>query len=229
MVVGDLFSRQCKPWKAISQNLVELIHEAALSTITKLLLEICDENTKNRLMKGVIQPSLYKLRQELQDQLSGFLEPHLSIHPISYNADLIDKVQAIQAKRHQRKFDQAAAASCGFDTQTAEDTEYTEVLLQKLLQDLLKATEPNVQEYSASLALDVSEAYYHVSHSFFGTEEVSFKAREKSHTATESLYLCVAPMIGCIEEVCRRSQRQCCRGVPHTASARRVSVPSLPI
>lgn len=162
MVVGDLFSRQCKPWKAISQNMVELIHEAALSTITKLLSEICDQNTKSRLMKGVIQPSLYKLRQELQDQLSGFLEPHLAIHPISYNADLVDKVQTTQAARHRRKFDQAVKASCGFEMNKIQFNQQMPALSYKIMQDLLKATEPNVQEYSASLALDVSEAYYQV-------------------------------------------------------------------
>lgn len=165
MVVGDLFSRQCKPWKAISQNLVELIHEAALSTITKLLSEICDNNTKSRLMKGVIQPALYKLRQELQDQLTGFLEPHLSIHPISYNADLVEDVQNIQAKRHKRKFDRAAHAACKFTTDTVdpEPVAVRTVHLSNLLHTLLRETEPDVRQYSASLALDVSEAYYRVS------------------------------------------------------------------
>lgn len=164
MVVGDLFSRQCKPWKAISQNLVELIHEAALSTITKLLSEICDDNTKRRLMKRIIQPSLYKLRQELQEQLTGFLEPHLSIHPISYNADLVNDVQDVQAERHKRNFDRAALEACGYTSDTFNpDTKKEVVTLYPLLKILLKATEPDVQNYSASLALDVSEAYYRVS------------------------------------------------------------------
>lgn len=165
MVVGDLFSRQCKPWKAITQNLVELIHEPALCTITKLLTEICDDNTKARLVKGVIQPFLFKLRQDLQDQLTGFLEPHLSIHPISYNADLVENVQQTQSGRHKRKFDDMADQVCGVNTETvgASDMIMEHGQLSRLLRGLLEVTKPNVKAYSASLALDVSEAYYKVS------------------------------------------------------------------
>lgn len=173
MVVGDLFSRQCKPWVAIAQNLVELIHEAALSTFTKLLSEICDENTQSRLMKGVIQPSLYKLRQELQDQLSEFLEPHLSVHPITYNEHLVQYVQGMQSKRHKRRFDQMARDVCKEDTNTVT-VGIKSVDLYRLLHSLVKATEPNVQEYSASLALDVSEAYYQVCQ--------PFKKRKKTYS-----------------------------------------------
>lgn len=145
---------------------MELIHEAALCTITKLLNEICDDNTKSRLMKGVIQPSLYKLRQELQDQLTEFLEPHLSVHPISYNADLVANVQEIQSERHKRKFDDISQGLCGVTTDTvrANHQIVKEGQLSKLLQGLLQATKPDVREYSASLALDVSEAYYKVSY-----------------------------------------------------------------
>ncbi|KKY37778.1 putative interferon-induced gtp-binding protein mx [Diaporthe ampelina] len=108
MVVGDLFSRQCKPWQAISQKLVELIHEAAAITFNKLLSEICDANTKSRLMKGIVQPSLHVLRQKLQSHVAELLEPHLSVHPITYNEYLTDTVQKTQRDRHKRKFDNTA-------------------------------------------------------------------------------------------------------------------------
>lgn len=163
-MVADLFSRQCKPWDAISQNLVELIHEAAAITFTKLISEICDENTKGRLMRGLIQPSLHRLRQELKDKVAEFLEPHHSIHPISYNEYLTESVQKIQAARHKRKFDRAAVLACGYDTVTAEREEYLDedIQLKTLLDSLLAATQPDVREYSASLAADVAAAYYKV-------------------------------------------------------------------
>lgn len=135
-----------------------------MCTITKLLTEICDDNTKARLMKGVIQPSLFKLRRDLQDQLTGFLEPHLSVHPISYNADLVEDVQETQSRRHKRKFDDVAQKTCGVTTDTVMSIHILEEgQLSKLLHVLLEATKPNVKAYSASLALDVSEAYYKVS------------------------------------------------------------------
>lgn len=162
MVVGDLFSRQCKPWQAITQKLVELIHEAAAITFNKLLSEICDANTKNRLMKGIIQPTLYDLRQKLQSHVAELLEPHLSVHPITYNEYLTDTVQQIQGDRHKRKFDATAIKVCKYDTNTALDMPATSVSLGPLLRSLLEATKPNPREYAASLAADVTAAYYKV-------------------------------------------------------------------
>lgn len=161
MVVSDLFSQQCKPWQAISQNLVELIHEAAAITFNKLLSEICDVNTKTRLMKGMIQPSLYLLRKNLKDTVAELLQPHLSIHPITYNEYLTGAVQKIQGDRHKRKFDRASFEGCGWDTENGDVGERF-IYLSSLLQSLLAATAPNPKEYAASLAADVAAAYYKV-------------------------------------------------------------------
>lgn len=92
------------------------------------------------------------------------MEPHLSVHPISYNEYLVDFVQEIQAKRHKRKFDRAAKAIVGVDTDTVKTTLYDNIKLHSLLHTLLKETQPNVREYSASLAADVAAAYYKVSY-----------------------------------------------------------------
>ncbi|KAH8776538.1 P-loop containing nucleoside triphosphate hydrolase protein [Diaporthe sp. PMI_573] len=177
MVVGDLFSRQCKPWQAITQKLVELIHEAAAITFNKLLSEICDANTKNRLMKGIIQPKLHDLRQQLQNHVAELLEPHLSVHPITYNEYLTDTVQQIQGDRHKRKFDATAIKMCKYDTETALDVPSTSVSLGYLLRSLLEATKPNPREYAASLAADVTAAYYKVALKKF-VDDVSVNAVE---------------------------------------------------
>lgn len=112
LVVGDLFSRQCKPWEAITQDLVEEIHEAAATTFNKMASEICDQNTKSRLIKGHIQPSLHRLRKDLKAKVNEFLEPHLSIHPITYDDYLTKNVQAIQLTRHCRILDHLSMAAC---------------------------------------------------------------------------------------------------------------------
>lgn len=162
MVVADLFSRQCKPWQKITRNLVQRIHEAASVTFAKLVSTICDTNTTQRLLAGLIQPSLRALREQLESQVDEFMEPHLSVHPISYNEYLVDFVQEIQAKRHKRKFDRAALTIVKVDTNTVSCGDYDKVALKSLLGTLLCETEPNVREYSASLAADVAAAYYKV-------------------------------------------------------------------
>lgn len=160
LVVGDLFSRQCKPWEAITQSLVEKIHEATTSTFNKMVGEICDQNTKSRLMKHHIQPSLHYLRKDLKAKVTEFLKPHLSIHPITYNNYLTQSVQKIQLNRHIRKFDRLSLSALGVTAESGEDVEKTE--LEDLLRTLRSGTAPDVEAYSASLAADVAAAYYTV-------------------------------------------------------------------
>ncbi|KAI0158001.1 P-loop containing nucleoside triphosphate hydrolase protein [Hypoxylon sp. FL1284] len=175
LVVGDMFSRQCKPWESITQSLVEQIHEAAARTFHKMVSEICDENTRTRLMKGHIQPALHRLRQDLKDKVDELLEPHLSIHPITYNDYLTETVQHIQTQRHDRKCDELSLKACGYTSENAPD-KTTVVNLGRILTDLKVGTRPNV-EYSASLAADVAAAYYQVALKKF-TDDVSVNAIE---------------------------------------------------
>ncbi|KAI5925132.1 P-loop containing nucleoside triphosphate hydrolase protein [Camillea tinctor] len=161
LVVGDLFSRQCKPWEAITQNLVEQIHDAAASTFNAIVSDICDPNTRTRLTRWHIQPALYRLRKDLKDKVDELLEPHLSVHPITYNDYLTHKVQEIQAERHKRKFDALSMKACSHTVESAGSSSYS-VALSSLLSQLRQGTCPNVEEYSASLAADVAEAYYQV-------------------------------------------------------------------
>ncbi|KAK9413439.1 putative GED domain-containing protein [Seiridium unicorne] len=160
LVIGDLFSRQCKPWESITQNLVEQIHEAAATTFNKMISEICDVNTQTRLMRGMIQPSLHRLRNDLKNKVDELLRPHLAIHPITYNDYLTETVQEIQTGRHTRHFDKLCLRLCGETAETASNDE--EVGLASLLHGLREGTKPNVEEYSASLAADVAAAYYKV-------------------------------------------------------------------
>jgi hypothetical protein len=113
-------------------------------------------------MKGMIQPALYNLRRKLKETVAELLEPHLSIHPITYNESLADSVQETQADRHKRKFDATALACCGVTTETALTVPCDKIKLQHLLKSLLKVTEPNPREYAASLCADVAAAYYKV-------------------------------------------------------------------
>ncbi|CZT44157.1 uncharacterized protein RSE6_04290 [Rhynchosporium secalis] len=170
LVIGDLFSRQCKPWEYITQTLAEQGHplmdflESAATTFNKLLSEICDENTRSRLMKALIQPSHSKLRQDLKAKLDELLKPHLAIHPITYNDFLVETVQTIQGARHDRAFEVIAEAACGFTTKSAPDTlddteDNFDINIRSLLQKLQDGTRPEVEKYSVSLAADVAAAY----------------------------------------------------------------------
>jgi hypothetical protein len=159
MVVGDMFSRQCKPWMAITRTLVENIYTAAVTTFSKMISEICDHNTTTRLLKGLIQPSLHVLREKLAQKVDELLRPHIAIHPITYNDDLTSSVQNIQTARHHRAFDVLCDKIFG---RHRRKNNIGGVELDENLTRLKEKTEPNVEEYSASLAADVAAAYYQV-------------------------------------------------------------------
>lgn len=189
LVVGDLFNRQCKPWEAITQNLAEQIHEAATTTFNKMLGEICDENTRSRLMKGLVQPTLHLLRKELKGKLDELLEPHLSIHPITYDDYLTDNVQKIQGERHDRAFDRLALESCGYTEKSLGKVRIMSVekeVVQTLLSNLKNGTRPNVEDYSVSLAADVAVAYYKVGDSpfFFDPTHLAHRLRLPSRSSS---------------------------------------------
>lgn len=113
-------------------------------------------------MKGIVQPALYKLRQNLKDTVVELLGPHVSIHPITYNESLTDSVQETQGNRHKRKFDAMARSVVKVDTDTATSASYERVDLRTLLTSLMDMTKPDPREYAASLCADVSAAYYKV-------------------------------------------------------------------
>ncbi|CAG8950637.1 hypothetical protein HYFRA_00002846 [Hymenoscyphus fraxineus] len=176
MVVGDLFSQQCKPWVKITQNLAEKVHEAAATTFNKMLAKICDENTRSRLMTHLIQPSLSQQRKELKEKFDELLQPHISIHPITYDHYLTDSVQKIQGARWDRKFDKLSFALCGLTADSLQPEE-KQINVRYLLRKLRLGTQPNVSEYSVSLAADVAAAYYKVALKKF-VDDVSVNAVE---------------------------------------------------
>jgi hypothetical protein len=105
---------------------------------------------------------LHRLRKDLKDKLDELLEPHLSIHPITYNDYLTSKVQEIQSNRHDRSFGGICMEISGFVSNDAQADGMEDDELNRLLLGLKNGTRPDVEAYSVSLAADVAAAYYKV-------------------------------------------------------------------
>ncbi|KAI1407196.1 hypothetical protein F5Y13DRAFT_195607 [Hypoxylon sp. FL1857] len=147
-VVGD----GLKP----TRSSLEQIHEAAATNFNKISSTV------------------------LKEKADKLLEPHLSTHPITYNNYLTETVQDIQAERHNRKFDELSLSGCGYTSQSAPDAKMDiddDLDPKERLSTLKKETQPDVEEYSASLAADVVAAYYQVALKKF-TDDVSVDAIE---------------------------------------------------
>jgi hypothetical protein len=114
------------------------------------------------------------------------LKPHLSIHPITYNDYLTETVQDIQGDRHDRAFDSLSLESGGYTSESAQDEGWPKVALD-FLQALKDDTQPNVEEYSVSLAADVAVAYYKVETPQSSPLEVGTEYKVDAKTAQVAL------------------------------------------
>jgi hypothetical protein len=164
LIVTELFSKQCKPWKGLVCALSERILSSAYTTVNFVLQHIADEQTAGALLRDVVGVSLEGLKVDLATKVKEILEPHLSGHPITYNHYLTDNVQKTQASRHRRELEGRLRSF--FNTDELNQTEgavYHHFDMRALLDTLVSHTEPDMDKFSCSMATDMMEAYYKVS------------------------------------------------------------------
>jgi hypothetical protein len=164
LIVTELFSKQCKPWKGLVCALSERILDSVYHTVNSVLQQIADEQTAAALLRDVLGLSLECLKLNLATKIQEILEPHLSGHPITYNHYLTENVQKAQAARHRRELE--ARLKSFFKTDDLnqyEDNEDYAFNMRSLLDTLVSHTEPDMDKFSCSMATDMMEAYYKVS------------------------------------------------------------------
>ncbi|KAK3935517.1 hypothetical protein QBC46DRAFT_346536 [Diplogelasinospora grovesii] len=150
MIVAELFSKQCKPWQRMVRRLLERVFDSASMTIEAVLRHVADGETAEALLRVVIDPTMENIKKELTSKADEILEPHISGHPITYNHYLTDNVQ----KERFRSF-------FGKDELLEGATNYR-FDMQDFLDALTAHTEPDMDTYSCSMAIDMIEAYYKV-------------------------------------------------------------------
>ncbi|KAH6632202.1 P-loop containing nucleoside triphosphate hydrolase protein [Chaetomium tenue] len=161
LIVAELFSNQCKPWQGMVRNLLERTFQSAARTVENALHYVADGETTESLLRAVVNPSMESIKRGLSNKADEILEPHLSGHPITYNHYLTDNVQKAQA---QRRRDQMEARLKSFfrSSQISTGTMSHAFDMQALLNNLATDTEPDMDTYSCTMAVDTMEAYYKV-------------------------------------------------------------------
>jgi hypothetical protein len=163
LIVTELFSKQCKPWKGLVCALSEQILDSAYTVVNSVLQHIADEQTAKMLLQDVVGVSLECLKVNLATKVKELLEPHLSGHPITYNHYLTTNVQKAQAARHRRELEGRLRSF--FKTNEldqTESTDYDPFDMRALLNTLVSHTEPDMDKFACSMATDMMEAYYKV-------------------------------------------------------------------
>ncbi|KAI1425906.1 P-loop containing nucleoside triphosphate hydrolase protein [Xylaria sp. FL1777] len=161
LIVAELFSKQCKPWGGLVHDLGDRLLLSAHITIDAVLGHVADDETAAGIARIVIIPSMEKIKRALKAKLGEILRPHLSGHPITYNHYLTENVQKAQDSRRRSDTEKKLVDFFGGYGLTDETTSY-HFNMKSLLDSLVSNTEPDMDTYSCSMAVDMMEAYYEV-------------------------------------------------------------------
>ncbi|KAK4896329.1 hypothetical protein LTR27_005852 [Elasticomyces elasticus] len=156
LIVGELFTEQCQPWKDHVKQTKDRIFDAARSTMIAIVDYIAAEDTADGLIR-LIGQGMDLLKQEVERKLDEILQPHLEMHPITYNHYLTDNVQKAQSARRRRRIEHVLTKAFG-DLNAPE----TYIQPSELLKLLDNEVEADMERYGSDLAVDYMGAYYKV-------------------------------------------------------------------
>ncbi|KAK2744858.1 hypothetical protein FQN57_004182 [Myotisia sp. PD_48] len=158
LIVRELFKEQRKPWEGLVNRLALDIFNAAHFTVNSVTGYVADKSTAGGILREIIIPKLYKLRDTLNLKISEILDPHKFGHPITYNHYVIENVQKAQAQRRK----------CQLEKDLKRVLDYTDaqhpvnVNFEELLSTLNESTIVDMDRYATYSAIDTMEAYYKV-------------------------------------------------------------------
>jgi GTPase SAR1 family protein len=160
LIIGELFTEQCQPWREIAVGTKKAILQAVYKAIQAILDFIAVEETADGIFR-IISAGIDTLKNDLDRKVDELLDPHYNGHPITYNHYLTDNVQKAQADRRRRSFERILKKFVGVGS-IKEGRTY-ELNPFKLLTLLEEHTEVDMERYASDLAVDYMEAFYKVS------------------------------------------------------------------
>lgn len=158
LIVGELFSDQCKPWKGLVDNVTTRVLRASYETIDELLSHVAIEETADKIFREIINPQMEALKGDLEKKVEELLAPHYSGHPITNNHYLIENVQKAQTARRKREIERHLGLKV--IEHPDQHVSYTGAAITRLLDSLQLGTEVDMERYASSMAIDYMEAYY---------------------------------------------------------------------
>lgn len=159
LIIGDLFAKQCTRWKAFAVQCLEDILDATEELIDDILETVAATQTRVAI-RGTIDMGMEAIKLELKRKTGQILENHVNGHPITYNRQLIDEVQKVQAERRAKHLETMMVETFGQDWEIDQPAYYPS----KIVDLIRNVTDVNMENYASSLAVDYTEAYFKVSH-----------------------------------------------------------------
>ena len=166
MIVSDLFLEQSTPWEAIARGHVDIVWKAVKEFLALAAAYVADVTTSKALFQKIFEPALNQLLETLHEKTTELLTPHQKSHPITYNHYFTDTLQKLRNERNQNEYSKIIKQFFGVSSlETGYYCNRTHDLRQ-LVTTLEQRTEPDMNRFACSEALDCMEAYYKVNSSF---------------------------------------------------------------
>jgi GTP-binding protein EngB required for normal cell division len=161
MIVADLFLEQSTPWEAITRSHIEKVWKAAKEFLSFTTTYVADAATSKALFQKIFEPALNQLLGILNAKTTELLTPHQKSHPITYNHYF---TEALQKVRSERSMDEYTTIIKDFFGVSSLESAYLNrhYDLRRLVATLVQHTEPDMNRFACSEALDCMEAYYKV-------------------------------------------------------------------
>jgi len=156
-----LFLEQSSPWEAITRSHIEKVWKAAKEFLCLTTTYVADAATSKALFQKIFEPALSQLLETLNAKGTELLTPHQKSHPITYNYYF---TEALQKVRNERSKDEYTRIVKDFFGASSLDSLYINGYkdLRQLVATLVQRTEPDMNRFACSEALDCMEAYYKV-------------------------------------------------------------------
>ena len=164
MIVSDLFLEQSAPWDAITQSHVDKVWNATREFLGHVAAYIADDTTFKALFREIFEPELSKLLNLLNEKSAELLRPHQRSHPITYNQDFSENLHKLRKERNQNEYSNIVQSF--FGAYSLQETHHCRSShdLRQLVTTLVQRTEPDMNRFACSEALNYMEAYYKVKH-----------------------------------------------------------------
>ena len=162
MIVADLFLEQSVPWEAITRSHIDRVWKATRDFLSLAAVYIADAATSKVLFRKIFEPALDQLLESLNVKTTELLNPHQTSHPITYNHYFTETLQQIRNERSKNEYSRIVKDFFGVSSLESGLYLNQNKDLRQLVTALVQNTEPDMNRFACSEALDCMEAYYKV-------------------------------------------------------------------
>ena len=188
MIVADLFLEQSASWESIARSHIEKVWTAARDFLRLVTDYVADSATSEALFQKIFEPALKKLLETLNAKCTELLKPHQKIHPITYNHSFTEALQRVRNERNKDEYSEIIRKFFGATLLDSVSFTAHHRDLRPLVSALLQRTEPDMNRFACSEALDCMEAYYKVASLF----SLNITVLPCGHTLTNLLLIQIA-------------------------------------